>query len=177
MIYSKRHAVFALAINAAVNIAHAQTVIERNPVEWTVTTEASKIDDSENVLASIAADYPAYDRFGRPKHFSFHVTCREGRTDVFIVFDDLFMSSHQSYGDVTLRIDKEKARVVQMFESTDHKALGLWRGNGIRLLKSMVGKSKLLVVATPYSESSVDTTFSLQGFDKAIAEVRRACRW
>lgn len=149
----------------------AQTMV------WTVSKQTSKIDDSVNVFASVQAEDPVNDKFGRPHTLSAQVACRENSTHFYFVFDDMFMADSGGYGIVTVRADKDKARKLNMTESTDHGALGLWSGNGVSFLKYLVGKKTLLMVATPYSESSIEATFNMQGYEAAIKEVRAACKW
>lgn len=146
-------------------------------IPWDVEKSTSKIDDSENVLIKRMATDFFYDRFNNQKTVGLYVYCREQRTDFFFVFEDQFMADSGGYGEVTLRLDKEKARRVEMLASTDHSALGLWGGRGVAFLKSTIGKKQLLLVATPFHESNIEVTFDLTGYPEALAEVRKACKW
>ena len=144
---------------------------------WQVRKITSKIDDSLNVIADVTAKTPVYDRFGRGHMVKAVVACRQGKTDFFIAFGQMFMADIQGYGDVTVRLDKEPSRILQMKTSTDHQALGLWNDSGNWVLEDMAGNLNMLIVATPYNQSRIETEISLRGFDKALLEVRRACRW
>ena len=144
---------------------------------WTVEKSVSKIDDSTNVFATMPADDVAMNRFGRPSQLTAILQCIDGRTSFFIDFGDFYMSDFSGRGVVTVRVDKHKATQIQMQKSTDHRALGLIGGPAIRAAKSMQGKSILVIAAIPVNEAEVQASFSLVGFDEAMAAVRAACKW
>jgi type VI secretion system protein VasI len=116
-------------------------------------------------------------RFGGEQKADLWITCREEQTSIFLTFGNLFLADNGSYGDVTLRIDKQKARVISMNESTNNQALGLWRGTGGKLIKSMFGATSLFVQVTPFNESAVTAEFNIAELEQAIAPLRKACKW
>ncbi len=144
---------------------------------WEIERGTSGMDDSKSVIASQESEDFIIGRLGQKTVATAYLVCRENRTDFFIVFGGLFMSDHQEWGTVMMRLDSEKAFSRQFTESTDHEALGLWRGTGVKFIKSAVGKKRLLVRATPFNERPVEAAFSLEGFDAAVAEVRKTCGW
>lgn len=144
---------------------------------WAIDRSVSKIDDSTTVVASVPADEIAVNRYGRPNQINAILQCTEGRTGFFIHFGNFYMSDFSGRGVVTVRVDKKKARQIPMQESTDHKALGLMGGAAIRLAKTMEGKGSLVIAAVPVNEQEVQASFSLAGFDDALAAVRAACKW
>lgn len=145
--------------------------------EWQSQTKTSAIDDSQNVTISTPGLQPIYDRFNRAREVTLVIQCGEGSTDVYVVFGGAFMSDHASWGTVKTRIDKEKAREISMETSTDNQALGLWRGKGISLIKTMINRRRLLVVATLFNESSVDVQFDISDIEKPLVNLRKACAW
>jgi type VI secretion system protein VasI len=87
------------------------------------------------------------------------------------------MSDHQ-HGKVIYRLDEKPAGEKNMRESTDHKALGLWNGGAsIPFIKQMFSHEKLLIRATPHSESPVTATFAISGLENAIKPLRENCGW
>ena len=65
-----------------------------------------------------------------------------------------------------------------MRESTDNRALGLWRGGeSIPVIKSMLGKRRMIVRATPYGDSPFMAEFIIAGLDEEIEPLRNACSW
>ena len=145
--------------------------------QWTVQTYFSKIDDSPNVLATVQADEPAADRNGSPVEVTAILQCSEHRTGFWVHFGGFFMSNRIGSGNMIVRLDKMTAQEFSMSASTDNKALGLTGSRAIKLAKAMDGKTKLFVAATPVNEGLVQATFSLTGFQDAVAAVRKACGW
>jgi len=86
--------------------------------------------------------------------------------------------AYSSYGDIDYRVDTEKAKKVSGSASTDNKALGLWGGGkSIPVIKQMIGKEKIVVRMTPYSESPFTATFNIAGLAEAVKPLREECRW
>ena len=144
---------------------------------WVVTQERSKIDDLSNEYLHLSSKEPIENQFHELTPLELWITCREGKTDLYLVFGGHFMASIESYGTVTYRIDKSPAEKRQFTEFTDHKALGLWRGQGIPLIKEMFDASNLFVRATPYNESPVTGEFNISALKEAIKPLRAACGW
>jgi type VI secretion system protein VasI len=88
-----------------------------------------------------------------------------------------FLSSTGGFGAVTIRIDKQPAKKFHFLESTDHKALGLWRSTAIPFVRQILDGKSMLVRVTPYSESAVTATFSITGLSEAIKPLADACKW
>ncbi|MFK4823175.1 type VI secretion system-associated protein TagO, partial [Paenochrobactrum sp. BZR 588] len=87
-------------------------------------------------------------------------------------------SDYNDYGDVTYRLDSDKARKVGMAESTDNKALGLWSGGkSIPVIKQMLSKDEMVVRMTPYGQSPFTATFKIAGLSDAIKPLREECKW
>lgn len=153
----------------------SQRIIESG--DWIIQRTTSKIDDSTNVFLRL----PSYDqtncRYKRGNH-NINIACRENKTSLWITFSNCFMSDNSGRGRVTYRIDTNPASTISMRESTDHMALGLWSGGtSIRFIKSLLGHNKLLIRATPFSESAVTGEYNITGLDEAIRPLREACNW
>ncbi|SMF05206.1 type VI secretion system protein VasI [Tistlia consotensis] len=146
--------------------------------KWRVTIERSKIDDTTNVFMFLDARGEIRRRFGGTGYPTLVIACRENKTGLWLTFAGHFMADNGSYGDVTFRIDSEKAFDRSLSESTDHEALGLWSGDrSIPFIKQLFGKKTLLVRATPFSESSLTMEFPITGVEDAIEPLRKACHW
>jgi type VI secretion system protein VasI len=145
---------------------------------WNVEEERSKIDDSTNVYARLESIEPIHSKLGRPYPMEIMVACRERKTAIFIVFAGHFMSSHAGGGIVTYRIDSRPVQRKEFANSSDHKALGLWSGaQSIPFIKELIGASKLLIRATPFSETPVTAEFDISGAEDALSPLRKACGW
>jgi len=145
--------------------------------KWVVSSETSPIDDTTNVALRLDSDDNIRSRFGSPGPMSLHIQCRENTTMLYVHFNGLFMSDHQ-HGTVTFRLGGKKAQRKQMRESNDHSALGLWNGGAsIPFVKEMFGNDKLLIQATPHSESAVLANFTISGLEEEIEPLRKSCGW
>lgn len=88
------------------------------------------------------------------------------------------MTDHQNYGQVTFRIDKQKAFTRSTDVSTDNNALGFWSGgNAIPFIKGLFGGSELLVQAMPFNSSAITFSFDISGLEELIKPLRTACKW
>lgn len=144
---------------------------------WRVRTETSKIDDSANVWLSVLSDEQTNCAYKSGVH-SIHMACRENTTSLWINFGNCFMSSIQGRGRVTYRLDSDKAKTHRFRESNDNMALGLWNGgSAIPFIKQMIGHDRLVVRATPFSDSTVTAEYEIAGLQEAIKPLRKACSW
>jgi type VI secretion system protein VasI len=154
-----------------------QTAELKTTGAWVVSTDSSPIDDSKTVTLHLQSNSDIRGRFGAPGPMDMFVRCKENTTSIFFVFNGLFMSDHQ-HGRVTYRIDDLKAQIVQTSESTDHQALGLWNGGrSIPMIKKMLGHDRLIVRATPLSESPVTGEFNISEVENAVETLRTTCNW
>lgn len=144
---------------------------------WNVTTETSKIDDSTNVFMRLVSENTFSDRYGNQRAGDIYIVCREHRTDLYIILGGMFLADSGGFGQVTVRIDRNKARVLYFSASTDHQALGLWRGAGVGFIKQMMNGKRVLFEVTPFNESAVTVEFEIDGLDNAIKPLRKACGW
>jgi len=146
--------------------------------KWDIYIEQSKIDDSTNVFVSTTSLEPVSARFNRNTQPRLTLRCLENKTAAVLIFDGMFMSDIQGYGEVTFRVDKKKAFVKKMQASTDNQALGLFSGGAaIPFIKTLFDGNTLLVKVTPYNESPVMFSFNIEGIEEALIPLRQACKW
>jgi len=144
---------------------------------WTVRSETSKMDDSTNVFLSLISDEQTNCPYKSGAH-SIHMACRENETNLWIYFGDCFMSSIQGKGKITYRLDSESAINKNFRESNNNMALGLWSGGrAIPFIKQMLGHERLIVRATPFSDSKVTAEYTIDGLEEAVKPLRKACNW
>lgn len=145
--------------------------------DWRVRTETSKIDDSTNVWLTLASEEQTNCPYKDGSH-SIHIACRENSTNIWIYFGECFMSSIQGKGQVTYRLDSEKAATKNFQESNNNMALGLWNGRqAIPFIEKMIGHERLIVRATPFSDSTVTGEYNISGLEEAIKPLQQACGW
>jgi type VI secretion system protein VasI len=149
---------------------------QTNTGSWDVEVNASVMTDDRNIFAWLSSSNTLPARFGGRGPARMLVRCRENTTALMLMFNDHHMADLQSYGRVEYRIDDRAMQRVNMTESTDNKALGLWQGNrSIPFIKAMLGHDQLIVRATPFSGSPLTATFPIEGIDNALIEVRETC--
>jgi len=61
--------------------------------------------------------------------------------------------------------------------SQDGSVFGYWNGQGVKMLKSLLGKKSLVVAAAPWGKGPVEITFGITGIDAVVKGVRTACGW
>ena len=145
---------------------------------WSVRSEISPIDDTENVFLSLTGRDGIRSRFGQSGEMTIYIACRENTTSLWIHFGGHFMSDHAGGGRITYRIDTAPAQTRNFTGSTNNEALGLWNGgSSIPFIKALFGAEQLFVQATPYSENSVQDFFDIGGLETAIAPLRASCNW
>lgn len=145
---------------------------------WTVRQDVSPIDDSTAVFMTVLSSERIPTRLGREDYATLSLRCQENTTSLILGFAGNHMTSHQQYGNVTLRLDGETAQTKRMNESTNRRSLGLWSGgSSIPYIRSMFGHDTLTVRATPYSESPITVQFPITGLEDAIQPLREACNW
>lgn len=164
------------------NTSEAESNQPKPPPEprspWFVSKSTSKIDDSPTVVLKNYSNEIISGRFGRDDKATLVLRCMENTTNLYFTFAKNFMADIGSYGNVTYRLDDEPARTINMGESSDNEALGLWSGGrSIPVIKQMFGHDELTVRATPYNESSITMTFNVSDLQEDIKPLREACHW
>lgn len=156
-----------------------QSKAEIPPSKWQQSTAASKIDDSQTVFLFVMSDDTFSGKYGDDRvSAELYLRCYENKTSIILTFGNHFMADSGGFGEVTFRIDNEKAFTRSLVASTDHKALGLWEGGkAIPFIKALLSAKKLTVRATPYSESPITTTFTVAGLSAVVDSLRKACGW
>ncbi|NOX74548.1 MAG: hypothetical protein GXP03_13355 [Alphaproteobacteria bacterium] len=147
---------------------------------WDVSVKKSEMTDDTTVSLMVFAQEPIQCRsYGTGTKPVLVLRCLENRTVVYITTDcHLTSSDYSNYGDVTYRLDETKAITKGFTESTDNKALGLWRGSSaIPFIKAMFSHDQMLTRFTPYSENAVTAKFDIAGLEESIKPLREACNW
>ncbi len=147
--------------------------------DWKVRTEVSQLTDQTNVFLYVDSDETVNCGWNRGDKVTLWVRCVENKTAIiFRTGCHMTSSEYNNYGDVTYRVDDQKARTVGFTESTNNRSLGLWRGGrSIPEIKRLFGGKTLIARMTPYSENSFTATFNITGLEEAIGPLRKACHW
>ena len=135
--------------------------------------------DDTNVFMFLDSNEPVNCGGNNGNPVSLVVRCMENTTSVYFSTGCHMTSSrYNSYGDVTYRLDEQKAKTKGFQDSTNNKSLGLWRGgSAIPFIKQMLNNKKVLVRMTPYGENAITANFDITGSETEIEPLREACGW
>ena len=154
-----------------------EPTVTKGKGDWVVSEDISNIDDSKSVVLYLSSNTNGSCGYKNQKH-DLMIRCKENTTSAYFIFGGCFMSDTRGGNRVTYRIDAMKARTKRFGISNDNKALGLWSGgSSIPFVKSLLGRSKLIVRATPFSDSTVSAEYNISGLETAIQPLRKACHW
>ena len=148
--------------------------------KWHVETETSAITDTATIFLSVkSTGYVQCRPYGQSSGpLTLYARCLENTTALLIVGDCQFASGFGGYGEVTFRTDKDKAKNLNMQESTDSQSIGLWNGGrAIPAIQSLFGKERLTVRVTPFGMSPIEAVFDIAGLEEASKPLREACSW
>lgn len=145
---------------------------------WFADEAVSQLDDVKTLMISVTADHPVTSRTGQPILPVLVITCREGRTALFVELSGLFVADVDDYGRVATRMDKDRPSSVVMGATPDNSALGLWSSDeSVPFIKEMFGKKTVLMRVTPFRETAVDVRFNVAGIENASRPIAAACAW
>lgn len=147
--------------------------------EWSIRSETSAMTDDTDVYLTVESMDPIYCSWNRGERVTLMLRCQENTTSIiFITGCHMTSSRYNDYGDVTYRLDDEDPQVRGFEESTNNRALGLWRGaQAIPFIRAMLDNQRLLARMTPYSENPMEMEFNISGLEEAIVPLRDACNW
>ena len=129
-----------------------------------ISRDKSAIDDSPVVIISCESK----------EKYSYHdearlvIRYKEGEKSVYVNFGEYLGSDSI---DVTTRFDSMQAETTKWSLSTDRKA-AFFGGDISRFVNSLSYSNKLVVRATPYSESPRTYTFDISNFRELVGPVR-----
>lgn len=104
------------------------------------------------------------------------IRCKDGRTDLFISWNDYLGSSDEST-ETAVRLDNGPVTTSRWGNSTDSTAAFFSSGDVIEEIKSLFGHDEMVARVTPYNSSAVTATFPITGVENAVKDVRGSCGW
>jgi hypothetical protein len=143
---------------------------------WIDSTDTSKMDSSTRVMFSHLASGAVS---GWLEHTTpiLYVRCQEHKTAVLVRTG---LSASVEYGlfrehTVRLRLDDGKPRREEWSESTDGKAL--FAPNPVLLARRLATAKTFKFEFTPYNASPQVAEFHVEGFNRHLGKVAKACGW
>lgn len=150
----------------------------RTDATWYATDFVDPIDDSKTYMAFGEADVELSS--GTDDVITMRVRCQSGETQMWVDWGKYLgndSGDHNApFKSVTVRIDKEKAKVERWDVSTDDRAT-FAPGSPVGLLRRMANADKVIFQTTPYREPPITATFKTAGFSKAIEPISKNCGW
>ena len=153
---------------------------ENNFGQWIRHIDKSSMTDDINIyfrLLSSNEIFHEYDHQRKTGRAVIIARCRENSTAFIVRMDDKFLADSGGFGSIEYRVDQRPMKKRNFRESTDNKALGLWRGGGIPFMKELEGGQKLVLRVTPYNESAQEMEFDIRGINEVVRQVRAECKW
>lgn len=143
--------------------------------QWQVSEGSSPMDGSPTVVLSLPSQ-GNIQGWLESEHPDLIIRCQENKAEIYVVTGT---SASVEYGSdahtVRLRFDEEKPITQHWSASTDGKAL--FAPNAINLAKQLNNHSKFTFQFTPFQANPAIAVFELDGIDKHIGEVKKACGW
>jgi type VI secretion system protein VasI len=145
--------------------------------KWLRHKEKSQLTDQETVILSVRSDETINCGWNRGDTIGLVMRCMDNTTSLFFT-TGCHMADHGGYDEIVYRLDSDKAQTIRGETSTDNKSIGHWTGGkAIPMMKQMVGKSKMVVRMTPFSENPFTATFDISGLGEALQPLRESCKW
>lgn len=142
--------------------------------KWLVEERSSGIGDDKNVYMILRAveKIPGEKDPVRP---ILVVRCESGDTAVIFNFARFI---DQSRAEATMRIDDGNLLAATLKMSASGKAFGFWQGEeAVPFAKRLIEGKRLFVQVTPFGARPVVAEFPVEGFDIAVAPLRKSCGW
>lgn len=142
--------------------------------KWKNQTEKSALTDRTSVYWVIEAENKVADSIGNPRAPVFYTMCLENETRAVFAVNS-YMGNDGI--DMAYRIDDGQVQRTRVDVSTDGRLFGFWNGTGVKFLKDLRDKKKLVISATPYNEGPSEGVFMIEGVNDMLADVGKTCGW
>ena len=145
--------------------------------EWDVSSSINPLDDSTTVLSILLA------KSGKGTwgdNVGLLARCKSNKTEVFVAWGS-YMGSGGIYGSdlhpVTVRIGTDNS--MNQYWSYSSNGKSTFAPQPIKLLRQIVksNSTKLVLQASPYSESPITAVFDTTGAKESLATLAKTCNW
>lgn len=147
--------------------------------DWRMREWSDPMSDFENVAFHLDATETVYFDFGSSRP-TLTIRCLDDRTAIYVGwYHYITTGGIYSSTPVRYRIDDQPPVDAQWNVSTNYESTGLWRGQGISLLRQLhsVNAQRLLVSTVPHGDNAVLATFETDGIRDVIQTVSERCSW
>lgn len=142
--------------------------------QWRFGEKKRELDGRTDVYLSVRSDNTQSNQIGSPEYSIMWLRCEDGVTAMYTG------SSNYIADDPTVRyrLDSGKVQKSRMGVSADGEGFGLWSGSAaIPFIKSLFGKSKLVISYDSYSRQNIEFSFDVSGLKNRIEPLATACKW
>lgn len=151
------------------------TALDKALRGWEVATSQSRLGGPPAIYLTLDSEDEIENAAGRRERAKLTVRCQENTTSVFVRAEGFYLTEDVPFA---YRIDTDKAVAQTWRGSTNNKAAGLWDGGrAIPFIKSLLGRSTLIVRVTPFRDAPREMAFNIAGLDQHIGSLREACKW
>ncbi|TKD21962.1 hypothetical protein FBT96_07355 [Rhodobacter capsulatus] len=142
--------------------------------QWHYSEKRSELDGRKDVWLSNESINTHSNQIGTPEHATLWLRCQGNTTSVILSFNS-YISDNQS---VPYRFDEGSVQKIGMVTAAGGEGLGLWSGGkSIPFIKSIFGKSKLVISFNSYSSRNIEFSFDVSGLRDRIDNLAAACKW
>lgn len=143
--------------------------------KWDVSNDTSSFDDSPLVTLMLDSEEQFTNGLGKEIQPVLILRCKEHYTEAYIVtgVPPDVETGNLEHASVRIRLDQQKAELINMGQSTDSKAL-FFPDAGI--ITRMAEHQQLLFSFTPFQQSPTEMTFDLRGLPDVLPQLRAACK-
>lgn len=144
--------------------------------KWYKQVKISELDDSKNIFLTLDAENSFTNWLDNSQKPSLNLRCKEGKTEAYVNIGMPFQPEYE-YGKQNLKVryGKDKSQVVNFSESSDQEAV--FFPQPIAAIKKMLTKEQLVIEVKPFNQGTEVIAFDLNGLDRALIDLRKACSW
>lgn len=132
--------------------------------KWKIITRPSALGDRDLIIIFLEPDFGEKGNMG--------IRCKDNSTEIIFNVGE-YMGSESSL--LEYKIGDSPIVKATVNPSTDGGAFFI--RNPIQFLKKLSGEKKLALRFKPYKSSSIERVFNIEGIEKIIEPIERACNW
>ncbi|KAB8141850.1 hypothetical protein F8S13_17080 [Chloroflexia bacterium SDU3-3] len=143
--------------------------------KWDVSNDTSSFDDSPLVTLMLNSEEQFTNGLGKEIQPVLILRCKERYTEAYIVtgVPPDVESGNLDHASVRIRLDQQKAELINMGQSTDGKGLFF---PDAAIIDRMAKHERLLFSFTPFQQSPTEMSFDLRGLPDVLPQLRAACK-
>jgi type VI secretion system protein VasI len=142
---------------------------------WLQISKTDKLDDSQMIGIAASANELISNSIGMDKQVLLFIRCNKNETDFAIQTPRVIGGGYGDGAQVKWKIDQGKISTEQWAVASN--ATAVFARQPVPMLKSMIGKTQLIVSVPSYDKAPETVTFNLAGLEDALKPIREQCKW